>query len=410
MVTIPHFPLESSTLSASTARPSARRGRSPLRVLFLLCLLSGLGLLASCGPKEEKAARGVPVVVGKAEKRTVPVALKAVGSVEAFASVAIKTQLGGQISEQFVQDGQDVAAGEPLFRIDPRPYEAAVRESQAKLERDQVQLKKANDDLRRYSGLIEKNVISRDQYEQTETTAKALAATIKLDEADLETAKLNLSYTLIASPIPGRVGLIQITLGNVIKANDDRNLATINQIRPISVSFAVPEQHLPAIMRHMSQGALRVEAYSSADDSLLAAGALASVDNSVDKSTGTIKLKATFANQDLRLWPGQFVRVVLNLSAREGAVVVPSKAVQAGTKGQYVYVVDAENKAQLTPVTTGAFLDGLTVVESGLSGTETVVTEGQIRLVPGALVEISKPKTATAEAGNQTDGAGEKQQ
>lgn len=407
MVTTPR-PLPEDILLPASAPRSGRRGRPwfPL----LLCLLSCLGLLISCGNKEERAHRGVPVTVGKAEKRTVPVSLKAVGSVEAFASVAIKTQLGGQISEQFVKDGQDVAAGDPLFRIDPRPYEAAVRESQAKLERDQVQLKKANDDLKRYSGLIEKNVISRDQYEQTETTAKTLAATIRLDEADLETARLNLSYTLISSPIPGRVGLVQVTQGNVIKANDDRNLAVINQIKPIAVTFAVPEQHLPAIMRHMSQGALKVEAYSSADGGFLEAGELASVDNSVDKTTGTIKLKATFRNEHLQLWPGQFVRTTLNLTSRAGAVVVPSKAVQAGGSGQYVYVVDAENKARMTPVTTGAIVDGLTIIEKGLDGTETVVTEGQIRLVPGTLVEISKDKaaTATAEAGNQTGQTGDK--
>ncbi|MES9997138.1 efflux RND transporter periplasmic adaptor subunit [Desulfovibrio aminophilus] len=373
----------------------------PARLLFRLLLplaLSSLLLLPGCGGKEEKAKKPVPVSTAKAEKRSMPVALKAVGSVEAYASVAIKTRLGGQILEQSVRDGQDVRRGDPLFRIDPRPYEAAVREARAKLERDQALLKKADDDLRRYSGLIEKNVISREQYEQTEANAKSLAATIRLNQAELESRELDLSYTLISSPIDGRVGHILVTQGNVIKANDDRDLAVINQIRPIYVTFAVPEQHVTAILQHMHEGTLPVEAYSSSDGSFLESGALASLDNAVDKTTGTIKLKAVFSNEKILLWPGQFVRVTLNLSSREGVVVVPSRAVQAGNKGQYVYVVTAQNAAELRPVKVGTIMDGLTIIDSGLEGGETVVTEGQIRLVPGAPVQAAKDAAAPAGA------------
>ncbi|WP_156904565.1 efflux RND transporter periplasmic adaptor subunit [Desulfovibrio aminophilus] len=373
----------------------------PARLLFRLLLpltLSSLLLLPGCGGKEEKGKKPVPVSTATAEKRTMPVELKAVGSVEAYASVAIKTRLGGQILEQFVRDGQDVRQGDPLFRIDPRPYEAAVREARAKLERDQALLKKAADDLRRYSGLIEKNVISREQYEQTEANAKSLAATIRLNQAELESRELDLSYTLISSPIDGRVGHILVTQGNVIKANDDRDLAVINQIRPIYVTFAVPEQHVTAILQRMHEGTLPVEAYSSSDGSFLESGALASLDNAVDKTTGTIKLKAVFSNEKILLWPGQFVRVTLSLSSREGVVVVPSRAVQAGNKGQYVYVVTAQNAAELRPVKVGTIMDGLTIIDSGLEGGETVVTEGQIRLVPGAPVQAAKGAAAPAGA------------
>ncbi len=371
-----------------------------MRLRFTAVVLLAMAALAAalfgCGNKEDKGKRAVPVVAAKAERRTVPVTLKAVGSVEAQASVAIKTRVGGMILEQFVQDGQDVKQGDPLFRIDPRPFEAVVRESKAKLERDQVMLKKANDDLRRYAGLIEKSVISRDQFEQTEAAAKSLAATIRLNQAELESKELELSYTLISSPIDGRVGHIQVTQGNVIKANDDRNLAVINQVRPITVVFAVPEQHVTAIMRHMAQGELAVQAFSSADGSFVEAGRLSSLDNAVDKGTGTIKLKALFANEHLLLWPGQFVRVNLELTSREGVVLVPAKAVQAGMKGQYVYVVTAGNTAEMRPVTVGEGVDGQNVIESGLEAGETVVVEGHIKLVPGTPVQVEAAKPAPA--------------
>ncbi len=394
----------------------------PARLLFrhlLPLALSSLLLLPGCGGKEEKGKKPVPVSTATAEKRTMPVELKAVGSVEAYASVAIKTRLGGQILEQFVRDGQDVRQGDPLFRIDPRPYEAAVREARAKLERDQALLKKAADDLRRYSGLIEKNVISREQYEQTEANAKSLAATIRLNQAELESRELDLSYTLISSPIDGRVGHILVTQGNVIKANDDRDLAVINQIRPIYVALAVPEQYVTEILRRMGQGSLPVQAEASGGG-YLETGVLASLDNTVDKNTGTIKLKAVFPNDKLLLWPGQFVRATLNLDSRQGAVLVPSRAVQPGSKGAFVFVVTDKNTVEMRSVTAGAIVDEFTIIEDGLSGGETVVTEGQIRLTPGAAVQVtmakdqapaaksseSTPAAAPAQAAPATDAGG----
>jgi multidrug efflux system membrane fusion protein len=376
-------------------------------------------LLAACGGEEKGGRKPLAVTAAMAEKRTVPVSIKAVGTVEAYSSVAIKTRVGGQIAEQYVQDGQDVRQGDPLFRIDPRPFEAAVRESRAKLERDQVLLKKANEDLRRYSGLIEKNVISRDQFEQTEANARSLAATLKVDEAELESRQLDLSYTLISAPIDGRVGHVQVTLGNVIKANDDRDLAVINQIRPIYVALAVPEQYVTEILRRMGQGSLPVQAEASGGG-YLETGVLASLDNTVDKNTGTIKLKAVFPNDKLLLWPGQFVRATLNLDSRQGAVLVPSRAVQPGSKGAFVFVVTDKNTVEMRSVTAGAIVDEFTIIEDGLSGGETVVTEGQIRLTPGAAVQVtmakdqapaaksseSTPAAAPAQAAPATDAGG----
>jgi len=388
------------------------------RLLFPALVLCTL-LLAACGGEEKGGRKPLAVTAAMAEKRTVPVSIKAVGTVEAYSSVAIKTRVGGQIAEQYVQDGQDVRQGDPLFRIDPRPFEAAVRESRAKLERDQVLLKKANEDLRRYSGLIEKNVISRDQFEQTEANARSLAATLKVDEAELESRQLDLSYTLISAPIDGRVGHVQVTLGNVIKANDDRDLAVINQIRPIYVALAVPEQYVTEILRRMGQGSLPVQA-EAPGGGYLETGVLASLDNTVDKNTGTIKLKAVFPNDKLLLWPGQFVRATLNLDSRQGAVLVPSRAVQPGSKGAFVFVVTDKNTVEMRSVTAGAIVDEFTIIEDGLSGGETVVTEGQIRLTPGAAVQVtmakdqapaaksseSTPAAAPAQAAPATDAGG----
>jgi multidrug efflux system membrane fusion protein len=388
------------------------------RLLFPALVLCTL-LLAAGGGEEKGGRKPQAGTAAMAEKRTLPGSIKAVGTVEAYSSVAIKTRVGGQIAEQYVQDGQDVRQGDPLFRIDPRPFEAAVRESRAKLERDQVLLKKANEDLRRYSGLIEKNVISRDQFEQTEANARSLAATLKVDEAELESRQLDLSYTLISAPIDGRVGHVQVTLGNVIKANDDRDLAVINQIRPIYVALAVPEQYVTEILRRMGQGSLPVQAEASGGG-YLETGVLASLDNTVDKNTGTIKLKAVFPNDKLLLWPGQFVRATLNLDSRQGAVLVPSRAVQPGSKGAFVFVVTDKNTVEMRSVTAGAIVDEFTIIEDGLSGGETVVTEGQIRLTPGAAVQVtmakdqapaaksseSTPAAAPAQAAPATDAGG----
>ncbi|WP_243359946.1 efflux RND transporter periplasmic adaptor subunit [Fundidesulfovibrio terrae] len=356
-----------------------------LATLFFSAFLTGCS-----GDKEAKgpAKRPVPVSVAKVESGSIPVRLAAVGNVEAYQSAAIKTQVGGLIVEQRVRDGQEVAAGEVLFVLDPRPFQAAIKDAQGKLERDQALLKKAEDDLVRYTGLQQKDVISRQQYDQAFTDARSLRASIKLSEAAIEQARLQLEYSVIRAPFAGRVGAVLVNVGNVIKANDDRNLLVLNQFQPIYVSFAVPEQHLPEIAGRMGKGApLEVLATVGGGGSQ-ETGKLVSVDNSVDRTTGTIKLKGLFENSGKTLWPGQFANVTLNLAARENVLTVPNAAVQIGLQGNFVYVVTPRNTAEFRLVETGGVVSGRTIVAKGLEAGDTVVTDGHVRLAPNSPVEI----------------------
>lgn len=357
--------------------------------LLLACLL--LALVAACGKangKEPKAKSAVPVQAVEAKSMTVPVLVQAVGNVEAFASVSIKPQVSGVISHQLVRDGQDVVKDQTLFIIDTRTYQAAVLEAQARLQKDQAQAAKAEDDLKRYNTLFEQGAVSRDQLEQMRTNAEALRASLALGRAQVEQARLQLGHATIKAPISGRAGHVLVQEGNVVgKSGDDRVLLVINQLRPVSVTFAVSEVHLPEIQRQYAQGQLKVEA-STGDGVLLDTGTLASIDNSVDKATGTIRLKATFPNATLGLWPGQFVRAHIRLAERENAVVVPTQAVQTGMNGQYVFVVKPDLTVDMRAVETSAGEEQTLVVDKGLAAGEKVVVDGQIMLVPGSLVEL----------------------
>ncbi len=346
--------------------------------------------LAACGGDRDKngqkSARPVPVTVAKAVKKPVPVDIQAVGNVEAMASVTVKTQVGGMLVDQYVSDGQDVAEGDRLFLIDPRPFELAVAEAEATIERDRALLQKAEEDLERYARLKEKDVIAKESYDHTLAQARTLRGTIKVNEAERDRARLDLEYATVRAPITGRVGGILLHKGNVIKANDDRALVVINRIRPIYVAFSVPERHLPEIMARMRTGRVTVEARAEGA-SAPETGALTAVDNAVDKTTGAIRLKAAFDNTDGALWPGQFVRVSLNLEQRQGAVVVPTPAVQEGLRGPYLYVVRPDNTVEPRDLKVFGIVDGETVVEAGVAEGETVVVDGQLRLSPGAAVE-----------------------
>jgi multidrug efflux system membrane fusion protein len=375
-----------------------------------LCLPTRLVVLAlalalSACPGEDKNAkkRGAPVTAALVASRTVPVVIKAVGNVEAYATVNVKSQVGGQIARQFVRDGQDVKKGDPLFLIDPRTFEAAVREARAKLERDQALLAKAEEDIRRYTDLKAKGVISQEAFDQTQANVKSLRATISLNKAQLEQAVLQLDYANIRSPITGRAGSILVNEGNVIKANDDRTLLVINQVEPICVAFSVPEARLPEIQRRSQAGPLKVWAFVAGDETTPEAGQLTVIENVVDKATGTIRLKADFPNKAKRLWPGQFVRVVIELSRREGALIVPSQAVQSGVNSQYVFVVKPDMSVEMRTVTVAWISEGETVLEGGVKPGETVVTDGHVQLVPGALVEFkAKPQEPAPKEANAT--------
>lgn len=382
-----------------TTPPARRAASAPLS----LALVLALALLAACGRSDAGDAKGkrpIPVQAAVAQVADVPVLVSAVGNVEAYASVAVKPQVGGAISRQMVKDGQDVQKGTPLFVIDQRTYQASLQEAQARLQKDQAQAAKAEDDLKRFQALFEQGAVSREQMEQMRTNAETLRAALALDRAQVEQARLQLGYATIASPIAGRAGNVLLHEGNLVKANDDRVLVVINQIEPIFISFAVPEVHLPEIQAQAAKGLLKVEA-RTAEDELLDTGELASIDNSVDKATGTIRLKAEFKNRDKKLWPGQFVRAHLRLAERKGAVLIPAQAVQNGVSGPYAFVVKDDMSVEMRPVVATAGPDQQLVVEKGVSAGEKVVTDGQLMLVPGTVVEIKTPGQPGAQPGSQ---------
>ena len=370
---------------------------------YLLFLALSLSLiLTGCGSdgkadKQGPTKRPAPVAVAAAALRDLPVRLNAVGAVQAAATVSVKSQVGGLIVTQFVRDGQEIKTGDILFQIDPRPFQADLDEARAQIEHSRILLAKAEADLVRYTSLRERAVISQEQFDQTKTDADALRANIRLYQAQEDKARLDLGHAAIRAPIAGVAGEVQVNEGNVIKANDDRDLVVIRQVRPIFASFAVPEANLPDVARRMREGAVDVLAYPAGEEDRPVAGRLASMDNTVDRATGTIRLKAEFANADGRLWPGQFVRVSVQLDTMKNAVVAPSAAVQTGIKGPYVYVVTAGSTAELRQVDTGLTEDGLTVIAKGLAPGENVVVDGHLLLTPGAAVSLKTGRPAPAE-------------
>ncbi|WP_338669659.1 efflux RND transporter periplasmic adaptor subunit [Pseudodesulfovibrio methanolicus] len=376
----------------------------------LLCLVL-VCLLAACGGNDKKARRErvVPVTAVAAVREDVPVTLSAVGNVTPLASVEIKSRVGGIIERQLVQNGQDVKAGDLLFQVDPRRFDLAVKEAQARLDRDRAHLNKAKEDLRRYSKLRDLNVVAQEQYDNTYAEATSLENTIRLNEAALEQARLDRDYAAIRAPISGRVGIVQVNVGNVIKANDDRTLCVINQIRPINVSFTLPERYLGEIMERRRQGPIRVSITPSGTSSTPVAADLAAVDNAVDTTTGTIRLLASYPNEDTRFWPGQFARVELTLRTIKGALLLPTGAVLQGMEGPYVYVVKtAENDpasgtVEARQVATSHIVGRRTVVDSGIEPGELVVLDGQVGLSPGARVAV---KNGQAKGGEKPPAEG----
>jgi multidrug efflux system membrane fusion protein len=333
----------------------------------------------------------VPVAVAPAVKQDVPVQIRTIGQVEPFATVSIKARVGGELKQVYFQEGQDVKKGEPLFLIDPRTWEAALKEAQAKLARDKALANKAAADARRYAELVQKEFVSREQYEQAVAMAESLKATVEADEKAVENARLQVSYCYIHAPLTGRTGTLLADRGNLIKADADKAMVVINQIEPIYVSFSVPQQFLPDIKKFMAAGGVKVEAWLSNDESP-EEGLLTFINNTVDPATGTILLKATYANAAKRLWPGQFVNVVVNLAMERGVVVVPSQAVQTGQQGQFVFVVKEDLTVEVRPVEASRFFDGQAVVKKGLQPGDRVVTDGHLRLAPGARVQIKEAK------------------
>jgi multidrug efflux system membrane fusion protein len=372
----------------SGARKAIAAG-STLVVLAAVALV--LYFTHDSGAKERGAAReapAVPVSVALAVQRNVPFRLAAIGNVEAFSTVAVKARVDGQIVSVNFREGQELARGHILFRIDARPFETALKQAEANALRDAAARDQANSQERRYKELLEKNFVSHEAYAQIATNAQVAEAVAKASLAALDNARLNLAYCTIASPIEGYAGRALLQAGNLVKANDVNPLVVINQIKPIYVNFAVPEQQLPAIRRHMAEAALLVEATAAGEDQPLAQGQLVFVDNAVDPATGTIRLRGKFDNRGGALWPGQFVNVRLQLYDEANAILVPTGAVQTGPDGQYLYVVKPDSSVEMRGVKVDR-TEGEFAVVKGIAAGERVVTRGALRLVPGAKVRIS---------------------
>ncbi len=356
--------------------------------LVLVACAACLPVACSSHAKQTPDPRpAMPVVVAKAQKESVPVLLRAIGTVEPINTVAVRAELGGEIFRVHFREGQEVRKGDPLFTLDPRPFQAALEQAEAALARDGAQLGNASEQVRRYKDLVAKDYVTQQQYDDLRANASALEAVVKADRAAIDNARVQLSYCSIRSPIDGRTGKVMVQVGNLVKAND-ATLVVINRVAPIYVSFSVPERYLPEIRKRAAQESLEVQAAVGQDPGSPESGELTFIDNTVNTSTGTILLRGTFPNADRVLWPGQFVDARLRLAVRPDAVVVPSEAVQTGQQGAYVFVVKPDLTVESRPVEAGEPSGGKTVIEKGVEAGETVVTDGQLRLVPGAKVAI----------------------
>ncbi len=352
-----------------------------LTIALALALMGGCGEKQGSGPPPREA---VPVAVAPVERKAVPDKVDAVGAVEPSAAVGVKTQVGGILREVLFREGQEVRAGDLLFRIDPLPFEAALRQAQANLARDMAQLTNARKELARAADLAAKGMVAQAEHDAARAAASALEAAAEADQAAVESARLQLSYTAISAPIDGRTGSLSVNAGNLVTAGADAPLVTINRLDPAYVAFSVPEQILPRLLAAQARGAVRVIAAAEGRPPL--EGALTFIENQVDRATGTIRLRASFSNRDRLLWPGSFVRVELVLSVREDAVVIPSVAVQMGQKGNFVFILGADQTVEVRPVKISRMLDAETVVESGLSAGERVVVDGMLRITAGSRV------------------------
>ncbi len=383
------------------------------RKVIVAVVLVVLGLLAACsgGKNGNRQAQGegrgaaiVPVTVATAVRKDMPIQVRAIGSVEPYSTVQVKSMVAGELTGVFFKNGQDVKKGDLLFTIDKRPFEAALSQAEGTLARDLAQAANARAQAERYDALLREGVVAKEAADQMSTSANALDAAVRADRAAVETAKLNLQYCSIYAPISGRTGDLMVHAGNLVKVNDVA-LVTINQITPTYVDFSAPEQFLPDIKKFDTRAKLKVEAGAPGQPASL--GSLDFVDNAVDTNTGTIKLKGLFTNAERRLWPGQFVNVVLTLTTQSGAVVVPSQAVQTGQDGQYIFVIKPDRTAESRAVILDRTVEGEAVIAKGIAPGEIVVTDGQMRLTSGAKVSTKgagNPQSAVSS--NATQGTG----
>jgi multidrug efflux system membrane fusion protein len=368
-------------------------------------------LLSGCGNKQQVQAAGgagdrpaAPVVVAGVERRDIPVQILAIGNVEAYQTVQIRSQVNGQIQKIFFKEGEDVHKDQLLFQLGKRPFQADLEKAIGQMKHDQAQSENSRIQAERYSGLEKEGIVSHEQADQIRAQAKADASAVEADKAAVDAARVQLQFTDIKAPIDARAGALLINLGNLVKANDTPYLVQLNQVTPIYVTFFVPEAHLDQVRRYFASGQLKVLAYPKGQTANAAVGRLTFIDNGVDTTTGTFKLKGTFQNKDRRLWPGEFVDVALELSTQKNAIVVPTKAIQTGQRGEYVYVVRTDSTAESRPVKIAGTYQDLTLVSDGLSAGERVIVNGQLRVAPNAKVTVQS--TLPASQSNAPAGGG----
>ncbi|HEY0285100.1 MAG TPA: efflux RND transporter periplasmic adaptor subunit, partial [Vicinamibacterales bacterium] len=362
---------------------------------LILCLSTGVSVaFAACSASDATGAKpgasqpAVPVTIAQVVQKEMPLDVSVVGTVEAFSTVAVRAQVTGELKAVNFHQGDDVEAGQVLFTLDPRPLEAALNQAEANLQRDTANAANAKVIAQRMDDLVERGVGTREQRDTARTTAAALDAVVGANSAAVENAKVQLQYATIRAPISGRTGALMVNAGNLVRANDQLPLVIINQVSPTYVSFGIPEATLPDLRRYMAVRDLEVQAAPPNENVAPAAGHITFVDNQVDQTTGTIRIKATFPNANRRLWPGQFVNVRVVLTSDPQAIVVPSVAVQAGPEGQYVYVVKNDHTVEMRPVVVARTAGAETVLKEGVKPGESIVTDGQLRLVPGGRITI----------------------
>ncbi len=393
------------------ATSSPALGSDTRAAALLMVPVAGLILLIcafwiGCGSADSKTAnvraatsQAVPVSVAIAQSQDLPVYLAGLGSVTPLNTVNIKSRVDGQLASVTFKEGQQVKKGQLLAVIDPRPFEVQLSQAQATLFRDQAQLRDAKLNYERFKGLLQlSGAMSQQQVDTQAATVDQLEGTVRNDQAQIDNAKLQLVYCHITSPIDGRIGLRLVDPGNMVHATDQNPLLVITQLQPITVIFTLPEDQLPSVARHMRNGPLQVEAYSRDDQTKLATGTLLTIDNQIDQSTGTGRLKAAFDNKDNALWPNQFVNVRLLLEVRKNSTVVPAAAIQRGPQGALTYVVNPDKTVEIRPVTVAMTQGNLSAVDQGLSPGDVVVTDGQDKLQAGSKVETRTGSAPPANA------------
>jgi multidrug efflux system membrane fusion protein len=337
------------------------------------------------------AGAPVPIVAGTVKRQDVPIYFNGIGTVEAYNTVSVRTRVDGQVQQIAFKEGQDVKTGDLLAVIDPAPYQAAYDQALGKRAQDQAQLDNARVVFQRDGELLAKSVLDHQTYDTAKFQVDQFQALVKSDDANIESAKVNLDYTKIASPIDGRVGIRQVDVGNIVHASDSNGIVTITQLKPISVLFTLPQQQLTQVNEAAAKGQLKVVAVDRDNTKPLSEGILAVVNNQIDQTTGTIQLKATFSNDDQKLWPGQFVNSRLLVTTQKDGIVVPASVIQRGPNGAFAYVIKQDQTVEMRPVTVNQIDNGLALIDDGLQEGEQVVVDGQYKLQPGSKIILSTP-------------------